>query len=131
MKAVRFGGNFEFQVVVIAVVAYVLDAMYNIIEVCHFMELGCGKLGNGAIQIFGAEVDFSIFFSVGVPYFMDTAPAISPTSSVRGYGDRRASQFILVKMLAQQVEHFLGFLYDFRYLQHGCVLLKDMFYFCE
>jgi len=34
-------------------------------------------------------------------------------------------------MLVEQVEHFLGFSYDFRYLQHGCVLLKDMFYFCE
>ena len=47
--------------------------------------------------------------------------------SVRRYGDRRASQFIVIKMLAQQVEHFLGFLYDFRYLKHDCVLLKDMF----
>ena len=49
--------------------------------------------------------------------------------SVQGYGDRRASQFIVIKMLAQQVEHFLGFPYDFRYLQHDRVLLKDMFYF--
>ena len=51
--------------------------------------------------------------------------------SVRRYGDRRASQFIVIKMLAQQVEHFLGFLYYLGYLQHIGVLLKDMFYFCE
>ena len=116
MRAVRFGGNFEFQVVVIAVVAYVLDAMYNIIEVCHFMELGCGKLGNGAIQVFGAEVDFTIFFSVGVPYFMDAAPAIGSASAVRGYGNSRTGERIMIKILVEQVEHFLGFLYYLRYL---------------
>ena len=101
MKAVRFGGNFEFQVVVIAVVAYVLDAMYNIIEVCHFMELGCGKLGNGAIQVFGAEVDFTIFFSVGVPYFMDTTPAIGSASAIRGSGDSRTGEHIMIKILVE------------------------------
>ena len=47
------------------------------------------------------------------------------------YSDGRAAQLALVKMLVEQVEHLLGFSYDFRYLQHDCVLLKDMFYFCE
>ena len=69
--------------------------------------------------------------AAGVPYLVDTAPAIRPAPSVRRYSDGWAVQLALVKMLVEQVEHFLGFSYDFRYLQHGFVLLKDMFYFCE
>ena len=79
----------------------------------------------------GAEIDFPILLAAGVPYLVDTAPAISPAPSVRRYSDGRVAQLALVKMLVEQVEHFLGFSYDFRYLQHGCGLLKDMFYFCE
>ena len=116
MEAVSFGGSFEFQVVVIAVIAYILDAMYDIIEVCHFMEQGCGEFGNGAIQVFGAEVDFTIFFSVGVPYFMDASPAIGSSSAVRGCGNSRTGERMMIKMLVEQVEHFLGFLYYLRYL---------------
>ena len=83
------------------------------------------------VKVLGAEIDFPILLAAGVPYLVDTAPAISPAPSVRRYSDGRAAQLALVKMLVEQVEHFLGFSYDFRYLQHGCVLLKDMFYFCE
>lgn len=41
---------------------------------------------------------------------------------VEAYGKRTGRRNVL---------HLIGFLYDFRYLQHGRVLLKDMFYFCE
>ncbi len=37
MQAVGFGGGFEFNIVVIAVVAYVLNVMLQIVEVGHFM----------------------------------------------------------------------------------------------
>ena len=82
------GGGFEFQVVVIAVVAYVLDAMNQIVEMRHLMqERGC-QLENRPVKVLGAEIDFPIFLAAGVPAFTDTAPALSPASSVRGYDDR-------------------------------------------
>ena len=93
-------------------------------------ERGC-QLEDGPVKVLGAEIDFPILLAAGVPYLVDTAPAISPAPSVRRYSDGRVAQLALVKMLVEQVEHFLGFSYDFRYLQHGFVLLKDMFYFCE
>ena len=37
VQAMGLGGGFEFQVMVIAVVAYVLDAMNQIIDMGHFM----------------------------------------------------------------------------------------------
>ena len=89
------------------------------------------QLEDGPVKVLGAEIDFPIFLTAGVPYLVDTAPAIRPAPSVRRYSDGRAVQLSLVKMLVEYVEHFLGFSYDFRYLQHGCGLLKDMFYFCE
>ena len=52
---------------------------------------------------------------------------IRATPAVRGYGDGRTGEFLVVKLLIEQVKHFLGFLYDFRYLQHSCVLLKIIF----
>ena len=107
---------------VITVVAYVMR---------HFMQEGGGQFKDRPDKVLRAKIDFPVFLTAGVPDFMDTAPAVSPTPSVRGYRDRRAGQFIVIKMLIEQVKHFLRFLYDFRYLQHDCVLLKDMFYFCE
>ena len=125
------GGGLKFLVVVVAVVAYVLHAMNQIVEMRHLMqERGC-QLKDGSIKVLGSEIDFPILRTAGVPYLVDTAPAIRPAPSVRRYSDGRTAQFALVKMLVEQVEHFLGFSYDFRYLQHGFVLLKDMFYFCE
>lgn len=37
MKAVGFGGGLEFHVVIIAVIAYILNIMFEIVEVGHFM----------------------------------------------------------------------------------------------
>ena len=107
---------------IIAVVAYVLDAMHQIIEVHHFVQERGGQLEDSSVKVLSAKIDFPVFLTAGVPDFIDTAPTVSPTPSVRGYGDRRVSQFIVIKMLVEQVDHFLGFLYYFRYLQHDCVL---------
>ena len=52
--------KFWFLVVVIAVVAYVLDAMNQIVEMRHLMqERGC-QLEDGPVKVFGAEIDFPI-----------------------------------------------------------------------
>gem|GEM_PF-7045434 len=131
MQAVGLSGGLKFLVVVVAVVAYVLDAMNQIVEMRHLMQKRGCQLEDGPVKVLGAEIDFPILLAAGVPYLVDTAPAIRPAPSVRGYSDGRALQLSLVKMLVEQVEHFLSFSYDFRYLQHDCVLLKDMFYFCE
>ena len=79
------GGSFEFQVMIIAVVAYVLDAMNQIIEVRHLMQERSCQLEDGSIKVLGAEIDFPILRTAGVPYLVDTAPAIRPAPSVRGY----------------------------------------------
>ena len=91
-------------------------------------ERGC-QLEDRPVKVLGAEIDFPILLAAGVPYLIDTAPAVRAAPSIWRYSDGRAAQLAFVKMLVEQVEHFLGFSYDFRYLQHGCVLLKDMFYF--
>ena len=38
MLAVDFGSSVIFLVVVVAVVTYILNVMYQIVEVCHFMQ---------------------------------------------------------------------------------------------
>lgn len=47
-------------------------------------ERGC-QLEDGPVKVLGTESDFPIFLSAGVPYLVDTAPAISPAPSVRRY----------------------------------------------
>lgn len=89
-ETVGFGGGFEFHIVVIAVVAYVLDIMLQVIQVAHFMEECGGYLRNGAVEIFGAKVDLPVKFVLRTPDFMDAAPAVCAASAVRGYGDSRA-----------------------------------------
>ena len=76
MQAVGLSGVLKFLVVVVAVVAYVLDAMNQIVEMRHLMqERGC-QLENRPVKVLGAEIDFPIFLAAGVPYLVDTAPAI-------------------------------------------------------
>lgn len=58
---------------------------------------------------------------------MDTAPAVCAAPAVRGYGDCGTGQFVVIEVCIEQVEHFLGFPYDLRYLKHCCVLLKIIF----
>jgi len=48
----------------------------------HLMqERGC-QLEDGPVKVLGAEIDFPIFLTAGVPYLVDTAPAIRPAPSV-------------------------------------------------
>ena len=47
-------------------------------------ERGC-QLEDGPVKVLGAEIDFPILLTAGVPYLVDTAPAIRPAPSVRGY----------------------------------------------
>ena len=105
--------------------------MNQIVEMRHLMQKRGCQLEDGPVKVLGAEIDFPILLAAGVPYLVDTAPAIGPAPSVWRYSDVRAVQLSFVKMLIEQVEHFLSFSYNFRYLQHDGVLLKDMFYFCE
>ena len=60
------GGGFEFQVVVITVVAYVLDAMNQIIKVRHFMQERGGQLENRSVKILSAKIGFPVFLTAGV-----------------------------------------------------------------
>src|SRR5699024_10046277 len=97
----------------------------------HLMqERGC-QLEDGPGRVLGTESDFPICLSAGVPYLVDTAPAISPAPSVRRYSDGRPAQLALVKTLVAQVTQLHGFSFYFRYLQHDCVLLKYLVSFCE
>ena len=50
---------------------------------------------------------------------------------VSEYYDGRAVQLTLMKMSIDLIEHFFGFSYDFRPLQHDRTLLKDIFYFYD
>ena len=64
MQAVGLGGSLKFLVVVVAVVAYVLDAMNQIVEMRHLMqERGC-QLEDGPAEVFGAEIDFPILLAL-------------------------------------------------------------------
>ena len=54
MQAVGFGGGFEFHIVVIAIVAYVLDIMLQVIQMAHFMKERGGYLHNGSVKVLGA-----------------------------------------------------------------------------
>ena len=90
MQAVGLGGGLKFHVVIIAVVAYVLNVMHQIVKVGHFMYEGGRQLEDRAVKVFGAKVDLPVLLAAGVPDFIDTAPAVCAAPAVRGYGDGRA-----------------------------------------
>jgi len=81
-QAVSLGSGLKFLVVVVAVVAYVLDAMNQIVEMRHLMQKRGCQLEDGPVKVLGAEIDFPILLTAGVPYLVDTAPAIRPAPSV-------------------------------------------------
>ena len=62
---------------------------------------------------------------MGKPDLCGMVPAKGPVPAVGRYRDGRADQLPVIKMLVTQVEHFLVFLYDFRYLQHDGRLLSE------
>ena len=101
MQAVGLSGGLKFLVVVVSVVAYVLDTMNQIVEMRHLMQKRGRQLENRPVEVFGAEIDFPVLLATGVPYLVDTAPAIRPAPSVRRYSDGRAAQLAFVKMLIE------------------------------
>lgn len=78
MQAVGLSGGPKFLVVVVAVVAYVLNAMNQIVEMRHLMQKRGCQLEDRPVQVLGAEIDFPILLAAGVPYLVDTAPAYAP-----------------------------------------------------
>ena len=65
--------------------SYILNAIHLIVVNRQLMqERGC-QLEDRPVKVLGAEIDFPILRTAGVPYLVDTAPAIRPAPSVRGY----------------------------------------------
>ena len=118
VKAMILGSGLEFLVVVVAVVAYVLELMNKVVQMGHLMEHGCGYFTDGAVDVFGGDVDLAVCFAVSLPDFIDATPAVCAASVVGRYRDGRADQLILVEMLIEQVEHGFGLGYDFRNVDH-------------
>lgn len=127
MKAVSFGSGLEFLVVVVAVVAYILDLVNQVVKMSHLMKHGCGHIADGTVDIFGGNVDLAVGFAAALLDFIDTAPAVCAASVVGRYSDGRADQLILVEMLIEQVEHGFGLGYDLGNVNHGCASLKVIF----
>lgn len=65
------------------------------------MEERGGYFCNGAVEIFGAKVDFPVKPVICIPDFMDAAPAVCAAPAVRGYGNGRAGKFFVVEMLIE------------------------------
>lgn len=125
VKAVGFGGGLEFLVVVVAVVAHILDLMDQVVKVGHLMKHGRGHLADGAVDVFGGNVDLAVGFAAALPDFIDTTPAVCAASVVGRYRDGRADQLVLVEMLIEQVEHGFGLGYDLGNGNHGWCLLES------
>ena len=60
MQAVGLSGGLKFLIVVVSVVAYVLDAMNQIVEMGHLMQKRGCKLEDGPVKVLGAEIDWGI-----------------------------------------------------------------------
>ena len=100
-----------------------MNAIHQIGEVGQLMQSVAANPKIDWSRYFGAEIDFPTLLAAGVPYLVDTAPAISPAPFVRRYSNGRAFQLAIVKILIEQIEHL-------RYLQNDYIC-KDIFYFCE
>ena len=125
VQAVGLGRLLEFLVVIVPVVAYVLDAVGEVVEMGHFVEHGRGNLADGPVDVLGANVDLAVALAAILPDFVNAAPAVGSAPAVGGYRDGRAVQFAAVEMVVEQVEHGLGLGYDLGYIQHLCDLLKS------
>lgn len=91
VKAVGFGSGLEFLVVVVAVVAYILDLVNQVVKMGHLMKHGCGHLADGAVDIFGGDVDLAVSFAAALPDFIDTAPAVCAAPIVGRYNNENVS----------------------------------------
>ena len=125
VKAMGFGGGLEFLVVVVAVVAYILDLVNHVVEMGHLMKHSRCHLADGAVDVFGGDVDFSVGFVRALPDFVDAAPAVCAAPVIGRYSDGRADQLALVEMLIEQVEHGFGLGYDLGNIQHLGFLLES------
>lgn len=98
-RASRYAGHGGLKILVgvVTVVAYILDALHQIVEARHLMqERGASpKMGRSR---YSAQRLNSRYFSL--PSF--PTPVISPAPSVCRYRDGRAAQLALVKMLMKQ-----------------------------
>lgn len=94
MQAVSLGSSLEFRVMVIAVVAYVLNVVGQVIEVGHFVEHGGRYLRDGPVDILGTDIDFPVYLVFVVPDFVYTA--------IRRYSDGRAGHFPVIKTLVNR-----------------------------
>lgn len=119
VKAMGFGGILEFLVVVVAVVAYILDLVNHVVEMGHLMKHGRGHLADGAVDVFGGDIDLAVGLVRALPDFVDAAPAVSAAPVVGRYRDGRADQLVLVEMLIEQVEHGFGLGYDLGNVNYG------------
>ena len=125
VKAVGLGGCFEFLVVVVAVVAYILNLVNQVVKVGHLMKHGRGHFADGPVDVFGGDVDLAVGFIRALPDFIDAAPTVCAAPVVGGYRDGRADQLVLVEMLVEQVEHGFGLGYDFGNVNHVWCLLES------
>ena len=98
-RASRYAGHGGLKILVgvVTVVAYILDALHQIVEARHLMqERGASpKMGRSR---YSAQRLNSRYFSL--PSF--PIPVISPAPSVCRYRDGRAAQLAPVKMLMKQ-----------------------------
>lgn len=110
----------------ILVVAYVLDATHQIVQVRVPCSMVRGHLANEPVDILGADINNSVRLAVALSDFVCAAPAIYTVPAVRRYGDGRPPKLAVVEMGIEKFEHGLGTSCNFREVQHGCGLPQMM-----
>ena len=119
VKAVCLGGILEFLVVVVPVVADILDLVNHVVEMGHLMKHSRSHLADGAVDVFGGDIDLAVGLVRALPDFVDAAPAVCATPVIGRYRDGRADQLVLVEVIIEQVEHGFGLGYDLGNVNHG------------
>ena len=71
-----------------------LNIVLKVLKVNHFVKQGSTGFFKGAVQVFGAQVDFVIaaFLGAVLPCLPTSTPPIGPTGMIRGNGDHRLFQ---------------------------------------
>ena len=93
-QPVGFSGFLELPVVVGTRTGSVLNIVLKVLKVNHFVKQGSTGFFKGAVQVFGAQVDFVIaaFLGAVLPRLPTGTPPIGPTGMIRGNGDHRLFQ---------------------------------------
>ena len=132
MKAVGFGGGFEFQVVVIAVVAYVLDTMDDIVEMCHFHGAGFAASSEMGRSRYSAQRLISDIFLRWRSIFHGYCTSRRLRVRRPGYGNSRAGEYIMIKKCWLNWSNISSVFFT---IWDICSILasslKICFYFCE